>query len=217
MSFRFASLIAVVFLACAVWAQSPPATQNSGAVPGTGAGVVENSAATRNLAIDDCFRILEIEDAQLSPEGKWVAYVVKTPDLKEDKNESRIWMVPTSGGPAIPLTAEGVSCDHPRWSPDGKYLGFLSGRAGPKGEKEDEDSKREELWILNREGGEAQKITDTIQSVNSFSWSPAGDRIVLILQDPSISEIEAAKNRFGRPRFSWHLVAIPVRAGRALS
>src|ERR1700677_2865159 len=103
MSFRFASLIAVVFLACAVWAQSPPATQNSGAVPGTGAGVVENSAATRNLAIDDYFRILEIEDAQLSPEGKWVAYVVKTHDPKEDKNESRIWMVPTSGGSAIPL------------------------------------------------------------------------------------------------------------------
>ena len=194
MSFRFASLTAVVFLGCSVWAQSPPATQNSGTVPGTGAGVVENSA-TRNLAIDDYFRILEIEDAQLSPEGKWVAYVVKTHDPKEDKNDSRIWMVPTSGGSAIPLTAEGVSCDHPRWSPDGKYMGFLSGRAGPKGEKEDEDSKKEELWILNREGGEAQKITDTIQSVNSFSWSPAGDRIVLILQDPSISEIEAAKNK----------------------
>ena len=189
------ALFAVVFLACAVWAQSPAATQNSGTVPGTGAGVVENSAATRNLAIDDYFRILEIEDAHLSPEGKWVAYVVKTHDPKEDKNESRIWMVPTSGGSAIPLTAEGVSCDHPRWSPDGKYLAFLSGRAGPKGEKEDEDSKKEELWILNREGGEAQKITDTIQSVNSFSWSPAGDRIVLILQDPSISEIEAAKNK----------------------
>src|ERR1700689_5307425 len=96
MSFRFASLFAIVFLACAVWAQSPPATQNSGVVLGTGA--VENSAATRNLAIDDYFRILELEDAQLSPEGKGVAYLVKTHDPKEDKNESRIWMVPTSGG-----------------------------------------------------------------------------------------------------------------------
>src|ERR1700683_2566146 len=112
MSFRFASLFAVVFLACAVWAQRPPATLNSGAVPGAGAAVVENSAATRILAIDDYFRILEIEDAQLSPEGKWVAYVVKSPDLKEDKIDSRIWMVPTSGGAAIPMPAEGVSFAH---------------------------------------------------------------------------------------------------------
>lgn len=51
------------------------------------------------------------------------------------------------------------------------------------------------MWLLNREGGEAQKLTDTIQDVNSFSWSPSGDRIVLVLQDPSINELEAAKNK----------------------
>jgi dipeptidyl aminopeptidase/acylaminoacyl peptidase len=187
MRLQFVSLFAVVFVACAVWAQSPAAPQNPGAV--------ENSAATRNLTIDDYFRILEIEDARISPEGKWVAYVAKTHNLKEDKTESRIWMVATTGGAAIPLTAEGVSCDHPRWSPDGKYLAFLSGRNGAKGQKEDEDTKKEEVWLLNREGGEAQKLTDTIQDVNGFAWSPSGDRMVLILQDPSVNEIEASKNK----------------------
>jgi dipeptidyl aminopeptidase/acylaminoacyl peptidase len=187
MRLRFVSLFAVVSVACAVWAQSPAATQNPGAV--------ENSAAPRNLTIDDYFRILEIEDARISPQGKWVAYVAKTHDLKKDKTESRIWMVATSGGAAIPLTAEGVSCDHPRWSPDGKYLAFLSGRSGAKSQKEDEDTKKEEVWLLNREGGEAQKLTDTIQDVDGFAWSPSGDRIVLILQDPSINEIEASKNK----------------------
>jgi dipeptidyl aminopeptidase/acylaminoacyl peptidase len=194
MRLRFASLFAVVFLACAAWAQSPATTQDSAAVAGTGSSAIENSAATRNLTVDDYFRILEVEDAHISPEEKWVAYVVKTHNLKEDKNESRIWMVSTSGGAAIPLTAEGSSCNHPRWSPDGKYLAFLSGRDGTKSEKGDDDGKKE-VWILNREGGEAQKLTDTIQDVNGFSWSPSGDRIVLTLQDPSVNEIEAAKNK----------------------
>jgi len=139
MKLRFLTLFAVVFVACAGWAQSPAATQNSSAA--TDSSGKENSAATRNLTIEDYFRILEIEDARISPEGKWVAYVVKTHNIKEDKNESHIWMIPSPGGSAIPLTAEGASCDHPRWSPDGKYLGFLSARGGGKGEKEDEDRK----------------------------------------------------------------------------
>jgi len=194
MKVRFLALCIVVLQASATWGQSASSTQTSGAAR-TSTGILESSAPTRTLTIDDYFRLLEIEDARISPEGKWAAYVVKTHNLKEDKNESRIWMVPTSGGSAIPLTAEGASCDHPRWSPDGKYLGFLSGRDGAKGEKEDEENKRKEVWLLNREGGEAQKLTDTIQDVSGFSWSPSGDRIVLILKDPSINELEAAKTK----------------------
>jgi dipeptidyl aminopeptidase/acylaminoacyl peptidase len=195
MRLRIVWLVAVVFFACTVWAQSPVATKDSGTVAIPTAGALQNSGATRNLTIDDYFRILEVEDAHISPEGKWVAYVAKTRNLKEDKNESRIWMVPTSGGSAIPLTADGTSCSHPRWSPDGKYLAFLSGREGAKAEKGDEDSKKAEVWLLNREGGEAQKLTDTIQDVEGFWWSPSGDRIALVLRDPSINEIEAAKNK----------------------
>ena len=195
MRLRIVWLVAVVFFACTVWAQSPVATKDSGTVAMPATGALQNSGAARNLTIDDYFRILEVEDAQISPEGKWVAYVVKTRNLKEDKNESRIWMVPTSGGAAIPLTADGTSCSHPRWSPDGKYLAFLSGRERGKAEKGDEDSKKEEVWLLNREGGEAQTLTDTIQDVGGFWWSPSGDRIVLVLRDPSINEIEAAKNK----------------------
>ena len=51
------------------------------------------------------------------------------------------------------------------------------------------------MWLLNREGGEAQKLTETIQDVDAYAWSPAGDRIVLELQDPSINEIEAARDK----------------------
>src|ERR1700738_5027477 len=95
-------------------------------------------AAQRPITIDDYFQIHEVHDPQLSPDGRWIAYTVKTPLLKKDKNEERIWMAPASGGDPVPLTAAGVSSSHPRWSPDGKYLAFLSAR----------NESKEQVWLL---------------------------------------------------------------------
>jgi dipeptidyl aminopeptidase/acylaminoacyl peptidase len=163
----------------------------AGAQAPAGAGV--DSSAKRLLSVDDYFRLKEVEDPQVSPDGKWVAYTVKTASLKDDKNSERVWMVPAAGGDAIPLTAEKSSSSHARWSPDGKYIGFLSSRGGWQGE--DADEGKTQVWILNRAGGEGQQLTDTAQEVKNFAWSPASDRLVLELQDPSPDEIEAAKHR----------------------
>src|SRR2546423_739429 len=94
-------------------------------------------------------------------------------------------MFPAAGGESIPLTAEGVSSSHPRWSPDGKYLSFLSAR----------NEGKTQVWLLNRQGGEAQKLTDTPQDVDDFAWSPESKRLVLILRDPKPEELEEAKSR----------------------
>jgi dipeptidyl aminopeptidase/acylaminoacyl peptidase len=141
--------------------------------------------APRAITIDDLFQIREVQDPQLSPDAQLVAYVVKTAILKDDKSEERIWMVPASGGDPVPMTAEGVSSSHPRWSPDGKYLAFLSAR----------NEGKSQVWLLNRIGGEAQRLADTAQDVDSFAWSPDGRRVVLVLRDATAEELEAAKDK----------------------
>jgi len=143
-------------------------------------------ATSRNLTIDDYFAIRRVQDPQISPEGKWVAYVVTTTSLRDDKSERQIWMVPTAGGEPVPMTAKGVSSGSPRWSPDGKYLAFLSSRG---------TEAKTQVWTLSRAGGEAQQLTETIQGVGSFEWSPSGDRLVLTLQDPTPEELEAAEEK----------------------
>ncbi len=140
-------------------------------------------AQTRAITVDDYFQVKEVADPQISSDGQWIAYTVETASLKEDKNETRIWMVPSAGGDAIPMTAVGNSSSHPRWSPDGKYLAFLSER----------NEGKTQVWLLDRRGGEAQKLTATIQDVDDFAWSPDSKRLVLVLKDPSADEKEDAE------------------------
>ena len=139
--------------------------------------------APRAISIDDYFQIREVHDPQVSPDAKWFTYTVKTALLKEDKNEERIWMVPTAGGAPLALTAEGVSSSHARWSPDDKFIAFLSAR----------DEGKTQVWLLNRVGGDAERLTNAPQDVQDFAWSPDSRQLVLILRDASLEELEAAK------------------------
>src|SRR6266436_2434252 len=143
------------------------------------------SPTPRNITIDDYFQIRDVSQPELSPDGQWVAYAVRARMLKEDKNEQRLLMVSTSGGDAISLTAEGVTSSHPRWSSDGKFLAFLSAR----------NNGKTQVWLLNRLGGEAARLTDTAQGVDDFEWSPDSTRLVLILRDPKPEDLEAAKDK----------------------
>src|SRR6188474_3920921 len=82
----------------------------------------------RPLQPDDIFSLKSVGDPRISPDGAWVAYSVTTLDRKEDNSDTDLYMVAASGGAPIRLTTSKKPENTPRWSPDGRYLAFLSAR-----------------------------------------------------------------------------------------
>lgn len=132
--------------------------------------------ARRPIKLDDLTRFRNVNDPQISPDGKLVAYTVGTTDPKEDKSNSHIWMVGIDGSNDRQITFSAESENSPRWSPDGKYLSFTSSRPGK--------TRGNQVWLLDRNGGEAMQLTEIKGRLQGYEWSPDGKRLALLIGDP---------------------------------
>lgn len=138
----------------------------------------------RKILPSDVYRLQNLSDAQVSPEGGWIAYVLSSVDSTKDKRNSDVWMVSWDGQSNIQLTNSPDGESSPRWSPDGKYISFLSSR----------QSKKNQVWIMDRRGGEARKLTDLKHDLSDYKWSPDSKKILLALQDaPDTSKTKTKK------------------------
>jgi dipeptidyl aminopeptidase/acylaminoacyl peptidase len=166
----------------------------SGSFAGAAIALLAVSASAqqgkRPLNVDDVYNFREVRDPQRSPDGGWVAYTVTRAVKDTDKNDTDVWMVSWDGREQIQVTSTPEAESAPRWSPDGKYLSFLSSRQG---------SKRAQVWLLNRAGGEAVKITDVKGTVSDHVWSPDSRQLVLVVKDPDPRDAEAEKELEKRP------------------
>lgn len=140
------------------------------------AAAVWAQPARHPLRLDDISRIREVRDPQCSPDGQWVAYTVGTTDVKDDKHDSDVWMVSYDGKRDLQITASPEAETNARWSPDGRFLTFTSSRPGK--------ARGNQVWILDRQGGEAQQLTDVKGRLAAYEWSPDSKRLALVIGDP---------------------------------
>ena len=140
---------------------------------------IQLSAQTKiPFSINDLDSMKDVSSPKISPDEKWVAYAVSSINSEKDYYTSDIWMTSWDGENTIQLTnTEEADETLPKWSPDNKYISFLSSRKS----SEDDDEDISQVWIMNRMGGEAEKITDFPGGVEDYAWSPDGSRIALIV------------------------------------
>jgi dipeptidyl aminopeptidase/acylaminoacyl peptidase len=134
-------------------------------------GAFAQAQTKPGITAEDYFSFEFVSDPQISPDGQWVAYTVATIDQKANRRVSRIWIASVDGThPSVPFTGETTSSTSPRWSPDGRFLAFLSAR----------DGARPQIWILSRNGGEARRVSNLENGASNFEWSPDGTRFVCL-------------------------------------
>ena len=131
--------------------------------------VLSAETASHPLTFEDLASLQRLSDPQPSPDGRWIACVVTTPDLGDNRTDSDIWLVPAAGGTPRKCVASPKHARHPRWSPDGRWLVFESNRDGEF-----------QVWVQAVEGGEARAITRIATGASAPVWSPDGSRIAFL-------------------------------------
>jgi dipeptidyl aminopeptidase/acylaminoacyl peptidase len=154
------------------------------AIAGFFAAAFAGAQSPHVFSLDDLAKMRRVSDPDLSPDGSRVAYEVHTTDPKEDRHETHIWMTTWDGRETVRLTSGKDSESTPRWSPDGRYLAFLSSRR--------DENEASQLWLLPRGGGEAEKITELPGGVDDFAWAPDSRRLALVVSDPEPEESDKA-------------------------
>jgi dipeptidyl aminopeptidase/acylaminoacyl peptidase len=147
-------------------------------------------SAQRPVQLDDLERLKEVSAPEISPDGKWVLYTVSTVDKEADRLQSQLWEISWDGSEQIPLTAEHENFSEARWSPDGKFISFLSSRTGP--------AKGSQIWVLDRRGGEARQLTALKGKIRSYVWSPDSKRIALVFHEGGSDADEPTEGRGSR-------------------
>ncbi len=131
---------------------------------------------------------------KISPDGKRVVYEVQKTNWEENAFEQNLWIGEVASGETHALTTAKKSSTSPEWSPDGKWIAFLSDRPGqiagtPEGKKQ--------LYVISAEGGEAQQVTKVENDVSGFEWAPDSKRIVFSTSDPETKVMKDRKEKYG--------------------
>jgi dipeptidyl aminopeptidase/acylaminoacyl peptidase len=128
-------------------------------------------ATKRPIVFEDLMKIQRISDPQVSPDGKWIAFVVTQVDLDANMKAGHIWQVPTDGGEPRQITRSDGSDSRPRWAPNGQSLAFISTRGG-----------KSQVWIIPTASGEAQQLTNISTEADGVVWARKGDTLLFTSQ-----------------------------------
>ncbi len=178
-------LIAIGLAACGLPAFSAAAQEAAKAAP---------AAASTTPTIDQSLEWKSAFNPKISPDGKRVVYELQKTNWEDNAFDRNLWIVDIAAGESHALTSAKKSSTNPVWSPDGKWIAFLSDRPGqitgtPEGKKQ--------LYVIPADGGEAQQLTKLESDVNDLVWAPDSKRIVFSASDVEPKTLKDRKEKYG--------------------
>src|SRR5580700_4067010 len=148
------------------------------------------AAQKQPFDVQALLKVARIEEPQLSPDGKTVAFTVQTVDIAQNTKPKQIYIVPLNGGSPQQITLQGSDNERPEWSPDSKQIAFISDRAGL-----DQRSSMQ-VWIMNADGSNPRQITNLSTEAGGVLFSPDGKKLVFTSEVfPDCPDDACNKNR----------------------
>jgi dipeptidyl aminopeptidase/acylaminoacyl peptidase len=141
------------------------------------------------LAIDDFFNSVSFNNIELSPDGNSVVFASERADWDQQIFRTDLWLYRDDAKSLLQLTQSGHDSE-PKWSPDGKWIAFLSERKNPAGKGDDSDSDKDkddevsQIYLISPGGGEAFAITQGEEDIHAFSWSANSQTIYYATRQP---------------------------------
>ena len=133
-------------------------------------GLAATAMAQHAMTFEDLVSIHRIGGPQLSPDGKWIAYDVSTPNLKANKSFSAVYMMPSAGGAPKLISDASHQDNGPVWSPDGKRIAFVSNR----------DGGPHQVWLYDVATGVARQASNLAGGAGSMKWLPDGSGLIVV-------------------------------------
>jgi dipeptidyl aminopeptidase/acylaminoacyl peptidase len=164
------------------------------------------SAAAQTPTIDQLLSMKSVSRPRISPDARYVAYEMSETDWKENAYVTHLWLADTQTGRSMQLTRGKKSTDAAQWSPDGRWLAFLTEREtsaiNPLEEKKSDEKKDDakpdarQIWLIAPGGGEAWAVTKHGARIESFRWSDDGQRIAFTAPEPESKKKKARKEKY---------------------
>jgi dipeptidyl aminopeptidase/acylaminoacyl peptidase len=140
-----------------------------------GLAIVTSSAAsaagTELMSAQKNWELQRLGGTTISPDGRLAVVSVTRYDVKENKGFADLWMIPTAGGEARQLTADPASDTQPVFSPDGRWIAFVSKRG---------DDTENQIYVIPTDGGEARRLTSVPTGASVPKWFPDSQRIAFV-------------------------------------
>lgn len=172
---------------------------------------------THTPTLEEMIGLKRLDSSKISPDGKFVAYRVRQANWKDNEFVSQIWLANVVTGARFQLTRGKKSAGQQQWSPDGRWLGFITEReasaielpsAEKKEEKPDDPSAKEkpsesggkpaarQIWLISPEGGEAWQLSKSESDIDGFQWSKDSKNIAFIANVPEAKSSKDRKEQF---------------------